>query len=108
MYFCFDLLAQNAEADQFESVAVTCPKKELTNEPKIKKCCPEGQVLDTRLEKCVGKDIELNITEKWQIQINGHLYDGYKGQNSLEEKGILSHHDNKDLVSYYDIICKKY
>ena len=88
MYFCFDLLEdQSSTPDQFQTVAVTCPKKKLTKEPKITKCCPHGQVLDNASENCVGEGQELGIEDKWRLQINGHLYRGYEGP--LHDKEIL-------------------
>ena len=94
MYFCFDLLGDNDEPsnpDKFQTVAITCPKKRFTKERKIQKCCPHGQALDRQLEKCVGKNLAVNATDKWTLQVNGHLYDGYKGQQNLKDEGILSY-----------------
>ena len=89
MYFCFDVLeSPDVELDQFQTVAVTCPKKKLTKEPKITKCCPHGQVLDGTSENCVGEGEDLSIEDKWRLQINGHLYHGYDGP--LDEKKLLS------------------
>ena len=102
MYFCFDLLGQNAEnpdSGPFETVAITCPNKKLEEKPKIRKCCPHGEVLDQRMEKCVGKDSKLNITDDWRIQINGHLYKGYDGP--IKEKKILSPYELKNSSKFY-------
>ena len=96
MYFCFDLLGDNDEPsnpDKFQTVAITCPKKRFTKERKIQKCCPHGQALDRQLEKCVEKNLAVNATDKWTLQVNGHLHDGYKGQQNLKDEGILSYNN---------------
>ena len=88
MYFCFDLLEdQEKQSDEFQTVAITCPKKTLTKEPKITKCCQHGQVLDGKFENCVDKGQDSSIEDNWRLQINGHLYRGYEGP--LHEKQIL-------------------
>ena len=92
MYFCFDLLGQNAEdpaSGPFETVAITCPNKKLAEKPKIRKCCQHGEVLDSTLDSCVnGSSVNPTITDRWKLQINGYLHNGYEGQ--FQEKGILS------------------
>ena len=96
MYFCFDLLGDSNEPsnpDKFQTVAITCPKKRFTKERKIQKCCPHGQALDSTSwlrPHCVGKNIAVNVTNEWKLQINGHLYDGYEGQTNLKDEGTLS------------------
>ena len=100
MYFCFDLLGDNNEpsnTDKLQTVAITCPKKRFTKERKIQKCCPHGQALDRKL-RCVGKNLAVNATDKWTLQVNGHLYDGYKGQQNLKDEGILSHNNFEHKV----------
>ena len=91
MYFCFDLMGQNSndpESGPFETVAVTCPLKDLEEKPAIKKCCQHGEVLDETLDKCVdGSSVKPGIEERWKLQINGYLHNGYDGQ--FEEKGLL-------------------
>ena len=102
MYFCFDLLGDNDEPsnpDKFQTVAITCPKKRFTKERKIQKCCPHGQALDRQLEKCVGENLAVNATDKWTLQVNGHLYYGYKGQQNLKDEGILSYNKFDHKVS---------
>ena len=86
MYFCFDLLEDpNLQPDEFQTVAVTCPKKTLTKDPKISKCCPHGQVLDESFENCVNATEGSHIEDDWRLQINGHLY----GEGPLKEREIL-------------------
>ena len=101
MYFCFDLLGDNDEPSnpvKFQTVAITCPKKRFTKERKIQKCCPHGQVLDRYELKCEEKDSAVNPTDKWTLQVNGHLYNGYKGQKNLKDEGILSHNNFNHTV----------
>ena len=92
MYFCFDLLGQNTEdpsTGPFETVAITCPNKKLEEKPKIKKCCQHGEVLDSTLDNCVSASgVEPSITDRWKLQINGYLHNGY--EKEFQEKGILS------------------
>ena len=96
MYFCFDLLGDNDEPsnpDKFQTVAITCPKKRFTKEAKIQKCCPHGQALvwKNAKQECMEKNLAVNATDEWTLQVNGHLYDGYKGQKNLKDEGILSY-----------------
>ena len=103
MYFCFDLLGENpedSESGPSQTVAVTCPQKELTETPQIRKCCPHGEVLDEILDNCVsGNGIEKNIKELWRLPINGHVYNGYAGE--LYDKKIIAPYKINTMDTFY-------
>ena len=86
MYFCFDLLDQGPTSinqNNLQTVAVTCPRKDLSEGTKIQKCCPPHEYLDTYQDKCVRS--ETNLADQWRLQINGHLYT----QEDLSGSGVL-------------------
>ena len=86
MYFCFDLLDQGPASinqNNLQTVAVTCPRKDLSEGTKIQKCCPPHEYLDTYQDKCVRS--ETNLADQWRLQINGHLYT----QEDLSGSGVL-------------------
>ena len=69
MFFCFDQL--ELEGGEMETVALTCPKKELSKFH-ISKCCPQGKVLHGENNSCIDDATNSSLS----IPINGHLYKG--------------------------------
>ena len=105
MYFCFDLLDDpNLQPDEFQTVAITCPKKTLTKDPKITKCCPHGQVLDVKFENCVNAFQGSHIEHDWRLQINGHLY----GEGPLKENDIIVPYNKTDSSQNFMVRFRKW
>ena len=102
MYFCFDLIDKPSEngdesGPKLQTVAVTCPKKELPEETKIEKCCPDGEMLDSSISECVmiNHTMRANVTNKWRLPVNGHLY----SEDMLTISGNLHNGTVRDYVS---------
>ena len=70
MFFCFDQM-EDSLLHGVETVALTCPKKKLSKLP-LKKCCPQGKVLQVENSTCVDDPNDSSLS----IPINGHMYNG--------------------------------
>lgn len=76
MYFCFDqIVTGDGDGETHaKSVAMSCPKVQLSRETKIHKCCPMGQILAdsaSRMDTCTSRP---ESSPPWRLPVNGHLY----------------------------------
>ena len=95
MYFCFDLLdpgTSSSNRNDFQTVAVTCPKKDLPRGTNMQKCCPNNEYLDSTQTKCVNSTDSAHL---WGLQINGHFYT-HEGLNAA---GVFQDTRSTDVSS---------
>ena len=98
MFFCFDFLE-----DQSETVAITCPRKPLS-ENSFAKCCPPGEMILTNEDS--SESFGCNPKEEaWKIPINGHIY----SSTELENNDFLVYEkDNRSKVCVSSLISTLY